>query len=77
MHEMVQHSFVCFVCYRDGIVCLSHKELKNILDDNFEEAERVTIRRRRGKWYEISGRDGKLKNKISPSEFPNKILKLL
>ena len=56
---------MAFVCGRDGIAALSHKEFRKVLDSRFEEQESVAIRRRHNEMYRISGRDGKLERKIS------------
>ena len=65
--------FICLVCHNDGVVCLSFKELKFILDHNHSD-EWVRIYRRPGQKYSIHGSDGKLKNKKGKSEFPKIIL---
>ena len=41
---------VMLVCGRDGIVCLTYEELKELLDDNFEDLEGIRIK---GLWEEI------------------------
>ena len=65
--------FICLVCHNDGVVCLSFKELKFILDHNHSD-EWVRVSRRPGQKYSIHGSDGKLKNKKGNSEFPKIIL---
>jgi len=73
MKNTFEEVFVVFVCYTDGIVCLSFAELKLILDQCHEEVEWVRISRRpRGK-YAIAGKDGHLKFKIGENEFPDKL----
>lgn len=62
-----------FVCGNDGIVALNHDQLRHILDDNFEEQEQVSIKRKRREMYSIKGRDGELKDKIGRNSL-NKII---
>lgn len=67
---------VVLVCGYDGIACLDYKELKNVLNEDHKETERISVSRPpRGK-YKISGTDGKLKNSIGMNEFPGKIFDL-
>jgi penicillin-binding protein-related factor A (putative recombinase) len=63
--EIQRECLMCFVCGKDGIVALSHKDFRQVLDHNFELQESVTIRRRHNKMYEIKGRDGILSRKMS------------
>lgn len=53
------------VCGRDGIVALRHTELRAILDENFEEQESVTVRRKLNEMYQVRGRDGKLGRRVA------------
>ena len=63
-YEQFGECLMVFVCGRDGIVALSHNDFRNVLDENFETQESVTIKRRHAKMYQISGRDGKLGYKV-------------
>ena len=71
-HQLQQQAYydqfgeclIVFVCGRDGIVALPHNDFRNVLDQNFETQESVTIRRRHATMYQISGRDGKLRHKV-------------
>ena len=65
--------FVVFVNKDDGVACLSHNLLKQILDDNHEEVEWVSIKSQLRKQYSISGKDGRLDKKISRNDFPRSI----
>lgn len=58
-----------FVCGRDGIAALPYVELKKILDENFEQQEVVSIRRRHNHMYQIKGRNGALDRKLSRNSF--------
>jgi len=65
--------FVAFVNKDDGVACLSHELLKQVLDDNHEEVEWVSVRSRLRSQYSISGKDGKLDKKISRTDFPRSV----
>lgn len=63
--DIMQECIMCFVCGKDGIVALRHKDFRGVLDDNFEKQEAVTIRRRHNMMYHIRGRDGVLDRRMS------------
>ena len=72
-----KNTFVIFVNGDDGILSLSYSELKNILDENYEDQEWVAISRKPRELYRISGKDGKINRPISSSKFPDGILEYL
>ena len=74
MKDTLNEVFLVLVCGKDGIVALSFKELKNILDKVHEDTEWLRVSRHPGKMYTISGSDGKLKHKVGDNKFPDKIL---
>lgn len=57
--------FTCLICGRDGVVGLSMAQLRQLLDDEFEEQETVYVRRRLNGMYQLRGRNGSLSNRIS------------
>ena len=65
LFERLGECIMVFVCGRDGIAALRHKDLRMVLDDHFEEQETVTVRRRHNTMYQIRGRDGQLDFKVS------------
>jgi len=65
--------YLVLVCNDDGIVCLSHAELKHILDDEHEPVEWVSVSRNPRQMYTIKGSDGELGFKIGANEFPTKL----
>lgn len=67
LFETYGESIVTFVCGRDGIAALSYPEFRKVLDDNFEQQEGVSIRRRLNEMYQVRGRDGKLDRRVSRS----------
>jgi len=58
-----------FVCGADGVVAVEHSQLRQVLDDVFDEQEYVSIRRRHNKMYSIKGRDGTLDKKVARDSF--------
>jgi hypothetical protein len=65
LFENYGHSVIAFVCGGDGIVALDYEELRNVLNDNFEQQKAISIRRKLNHMYGIKGRDGELERKIS------------
>lgn len=53
------------ICGRDGVAGLNMNELRMVLDDDFEEQECISVRRRLKTMYHIKGRDGVLESRIS------------
>lgn len=73
LHREYGEVFIVFVNKDDGVACLSHELLKQILDDNHEEVEWVAIKSKLRSQYSISGKDGKLDKKISRTDFPRSV----
>ena len=73
MSEKFKQIFVTLVCGNDGIACLSFKEFKQILDNQHEDIEWVSVSRGARKMYSVKGRDGALAFKLGNNEFPNKL----
>lgn len=73
MSEAFDNVFIALVCGKDGIVCLSFKELKYVLDDEHNDHEWVRVSRRPREKYTIKGSDGKMRFKIAHSDFPSKL----
>ena len=59
---------------KDGIACVEYNYLKEILDENFEPVEWISVSRRLGTEYQIKGKDGKLKRKIPRNLFPKAVI---
>ena len=66
-------AFLILVCGNDGIAALNFDQLKEVLDENYEDIEWISAERRLNQEYQIRGTDGKLNRKIPPSLFPKKI----
>lgn len=77
LNEICVEAFVAFVCGRDGIPLITYQELKNLLDEYFEENERVSISRKPNGNYWLKGRDGKLEQSVTVSDLGKKILEKL
>ncbi len=77
IRNIYQDVFILLVCGTDGIVSLNFSELKILLDEHHKEIETIAVSRPQGKMYKVVGTDGKLERKISRSDFPDKILKLV
>lgn len=57
--------FTCMICGQDGVAGINMKELRQILNGDFEEQESVTVRRQLNSLYQIKGRDGNLESRVS------------
>ncbi len=77
LEEYTSGVLVMLVCGRDGIVCLTFEELKELLDDNFEDVEGIRIKRPLRGNYHLSGRDGKLSRTIKRSDLKDKVTNLI
>ena len=73
MNSKLDQVFLILVCNDDGIVCLSYKELKQILDENHTPTEWVSVARNPRQMYTVKGSDGELDFKIGSNEFPSKL----
>ena len=73
LKEVCGEVLVLFVCHYDGIVCMNYDELKVVLDNNFEDEEGVSIKRKLSGNYWVKGRDGDLKKSITRNDYMKKI----
>lgn len=65
--------YLVLVCNDDGIVCLNHSELKQILDSQHAPIEWISATRHKREMYAVKGSDGELDCKIGQNEFPAKL----
>lgn len=65
--------FLLLVCNEDGVVCLSHGELKQLLDNQHGPLVWISATRRKRQMYYVKGSDGELDFKIGKNDFPEKI----
>jgi hypothetical protein len=68
---------IAFVCGTDGIVALDNVQLREVLDEKFDEQEALTIRRRLRHMYSVSGKDGALARKVGRDALVSLLGKLL
>lgn len=73
MRQLLKDIIIVFVCNDDGVVALSYPELKQILNEEYKQAEWVSISRKKREMYLVKGSDGKLNFKIGESDFVKKI----
>lgn len=66
-----------YVCGTDGIVAVEHRQLRQFLDDVFEEQESVSIRRKLKHMYSIKGRNGTLDKKVARDSYVKLVRELL
>lgn len=55
--------FVVFVCWLDGMLCITLEELAEIVGSGVSDQAWVRVERRKNKWYSVSGANGDLANK--------------
>jgi hypothetical protein len=65
------------VCGSDGIVALSFAQVREVLDDQFEEQEAISIRRKLNRMYSVGGTDGKLSNKVARDSLVQHVSRIL
>ena len=73
LHTEHGQVFLIFVNGDDGIACVNYEQLKDVLDENYEEQEWVRVFRKPKQNYRISGNDGKLEKPLPRNSFPKVI----
>jgi len=63
--------FLVLVPGDDGIASINYSMLKEILDENYEEVEWVSLSRKPNQSYRIAGSNGKLRTTLAKNTFPN------
>jgi len=66
--------FLVLVPGDDGIASVNYSTLKEILDENYEEVEWVSLSRKPNQSYRIAGTDGRLESTLAKNTFPNLIV---
>ncbi len=74
MKNKIGEVFLLLVCHDDGIVVLSFNEIRQILNEIYEDTEWISAARGKRQMYTIKGSDGKLEFKIGHNDFPTKVL---
>ena len=67
---------LALVCGDDGIVGLSFDQLKQVLDENHEPIEWISIKRPKRANYRVAGSDGKLELTITRDNLIKQVLSL-
>jgi hypothetical protein len=75
--EMYKHTYLILICALDGIVSISYKDLKYLLDENYEDAEWIRLSRIGAKRYTVTGKNGLLPYKLTNKSFPGDIISIL
>ena len=75
--DMLDYVYLILVCETDGVVCIEYSELKQILDEHYENIEWVSASRLKREKYALRGSDGKMDFKIADNDFPKKIFENL
>ena len=66
-----------YTCGTDGVVAVEHLQLRQFLDEVFEQQESVSIRRKLKQMYSIRGRNGTLDKKVARDSYIKLIRELL
>lgn len=74
LKEQYGQVFVAFVCGDDGIASIDFEQLKEILDDNHEEQEWVSISREIKQNYRVKGNDGNFEKALPRNSFPGNVV---
>lgn len=70
-------TFVVFVAGLDGVACLDFRELKEVLDEEHEEQEWVSISRKLNENYRVKGNDGTRDRPLAKNCYPLKVIEYL
>lgn len=77
MRDLLENIYLVLICGKDGIACIEYEELKQVLDEYYEEVEWVSASRLKREQYSIKGSNGKLDFKIADTDYPRKIFEKL
>lgn len=77
MRDLLENIYLILICGKDGIACIEYEELKQVLDEYYEEVEWVSASRLKREQYSIKGSNGKLDFKIADTDYPRKIFEKL
>jgi len=75
MQQKYHEVFLLLVCNDDGVVCLSHEELRKLLDSQHAPIEWISVTRRKREMYAVKGSNGELDFKVGQREFPEKLFR--
>ncbi len=60
LRQQASEVYVTFVCWLDGMMCMSLDELTSILGAGVSDQAWVRVQRRKNEWYSVSGAAGDL-----------------
>lgn len=73
MKDRCANVFLVMVASNDGYACVDYAQLKQLLDDHFEEVEWISLSRKLNESYRVAGKDGKLDKPLARNSFPTGI----
>lgn len=76
LHLQYGECITGLVCGKDGVVGMQMQNLREVLDENFEEQECISVRRKLNRMYEVRGRDGRLAARVGRTAVFDLILEL-
>jgi hypothetical protein len=65
------------ICGMDGVAALNYVQVREVLDDNFEEQEGITVSRRLNRMYSVGGTNGRLSGKVARDSLIEQVSLLL
>jgi hypothetical protein len=67
---------LALICGKDGIAALDRAQVREVLDDQFEEQEAIIVRRKLNQMYSIGGTNGKLPSKVARDSLTQHVARL-
>ena len=77
LYEQFGECLTGLICGKDGIAGLYMSELRQVLNDEFQEQEQVSVRRQLKTMYNVKGRHGPLEKRVSRKAIFEKLLSAL
>jgi hypothetical protein len=68
---------LALVCGMDGIVALGFAQVREVLDNQFEDQEGISVRRKLNRMYSVGGTNGKLPGKVARDSLMQHVSRLL
>jgi len=75
--EKYKDCITALICGNDGIVALTDFQVRQILDDDVEKQESVSVRRKLNHMYSVKGSNGELSQKVSRDSLMSNLATLL
>lgn len=74
LKEVCNTVYLVLVNGKEGIACLDYDNIKELLDDTFEDHEWLSVSTKLRKEYTIKGKDGNLQRKIPRNLYPKIVI---